>query len=69
MAKRLPDGELEKETRVPPEEIGRVICRLCGGAIVPDPANNRPPGLPHRLICRRCGAEYGTTRSRSRTAA
>jgi len=62
MARRLSDRELEKETRVPEAEVGREICRICGGAIIVDPQNNRPPRLPHRRICRKCGAEYGTTR-------
>lgn len=62
MAKRLRESELQKETTVPPSELGSELCRICGGAIIVDPADNRPPGLPHRRICRVCGAEYGTTR-------
>jgi ribosomal protein L40E len=68
LAKRLSERELENETRIPAEEVGKEICRVCAGGIIVDPANNRPPGLPHRLICRRCGAEYGTTRPVPRAA-
>jgi hypothetical protein len=62
MAKRLSDGVRAREAMVPPQEIGRGICRNCGGAIVVDPADVRSPRLPHRRVCRKCGAEYGTTK-------
>lgn len=62
MAKRLSESRLPKEGAVPPQEIGRRICRNCGGAVVVDPSDHRSLRLPHRRVCRKCGAEYGTTR-------
>jgi len=62
MAKRMSESVLTRETLVSPQEIGRLICRNCGGAIVADPADLRSASLPHRKVCRKCGAEYGTTK-------
>jgi hypothetical protein len=64
MAKRMSESVLRRETLVPPQEIGRGICRNCDGAIVVDPEDLRSAHLPHRRICRKCGAEYGTTKPR-----
>jgi ribosomal protein L40E len=64
MAKRLSETLRAREALVPQREIGRGICRNCGGAIVVDPDDFRSPHLPHRRICRKCGAEYGTTKPR-----
>jgi ribosomal protein L40E len=61
MAKRLSDGVLRGETRVTASEVGREICRNCGGEIVVDASDRRAMSLPHRRVCRKCGAEYGTT--------
>lgn len=62
MAKRLMDGVLDRETDVADAQLGRGICRNCGGAIVLDAASVHGPRLPRRRICRKCGAEYGTTK-------
>jgi hypothetical protein len=62
MAKRLSETLLAREGLVPPQEIGRGICRNCGGAVIVDPSDRRSSRLPHRRVCRKCGAEYGTTR-------
>ena len=61
MAKRLPERVLGEETKVPPKEIGREVCRNCGGEIWVDPVDKRSLELPHRRICRTCSTEYGTT--------
>ncbi|MBI2963317.1 MAG: hypothetical protein HYY35_06130 [Deltaproteobacteria bacterium] len=62
MAKRLNERELRWEAPVSAEQLGREICRNCGGGIVVEPVDHRPERWPHRKVCRRCGAEYGTTR-------
>ncbi len=61
MAKRLSASVLAKEPLV--GQIGREICRNCGGGIVVDSADHRAANLPHRRVCRNCGVEYGTTRA------
>ena len=61
MAKRLSASVLAKEPLV--SQIGREICRNCGGGIVVDSADHRGANLPHRRVCRNCGVEYGTTRA------
>jgi len=60
MAKRLSASLLGKEPLV--GQIGREICRNCGGGIIVDGADHRAARLPHRRVCRKCGVEYGTTR-------
>jgi hypothetical protein len=59
MAKRLSANLLAKEP--PGGQIGRDICRNCGGGIEVDATDRRRATLPHRRICRKCGVEYGTT--------
>jgi hypothetical protein len=61
MAKRLSANVLAKEPLV--GQIGREICRNCGGGIVVDSADHRGAKVPHRRVCRICGVEYGTTRA------
>jgi len=61
MAKRLSANALAKEP--PAGQIGREICRNCGGGIVLDSADHRSANVPHRRVCRNCGVEYGTTRA------
>lgn len=63
MAKRLSESVLRAETSVSAEQLGREICRNCGGGIVVEPTDHRPGRWPHRKLCRKCGAEYGTTRA------
>ena len=61
MAKRLSASILAKEPLV--GQIGREICRNCGGGIGVDVADHRAANVPHRRVCRNCGVEYGTTRA------
>ena len=61
MAKRLREKLLAEETAVAPKEVGREICRNCGGEIRVEPVDKRSLDLPHRRICRTCSTEYGTT--------
>jgi hypothetical protein len=63
MAKRLSDDVLCREGAISEGELGRELCRNCGGGIVLDGADRREMNVPHRRICRNCGSEYGTTRA------
>jgi hypothetical protein len=59
MAKRLNASLLGKQP--PIGQIGRDICRNCGGGIAVDASDHRAASVPHRRVCRKCGVEYGTT--------
>ena len=61
MARRLSASVLAKDPLV--GQIGREICRNCGGGIIVDAADHRGESVPHRRVCRNCGVEYGTTRA------
>ena len=61
MAKRLPEKERIEGTRVSETDVGREVCRNCGGDVAVEAADRRSLELPHRRICRTCKAEYGTT--------
>jgi hypothetical protein len=63
MAKRLSDDVLRREGVISEDQLGRELCRNCGGGIVLDDADRRDMTVPHRRICRNCGSEYGTTRA------
>ncbi len=63
MAKRLSDVVLRREGAATEDQLGRQICRNCGGGIVLDGADRREMNVPHRLVCRNCGSEYGTTQA------
>jgi hypothetical protein len=62
MAKRLSDDVLRREGAISEGQLGRQLCRNCGGAIVLNDAG-RDANVPQRRVCRTCGSEYGTTRA------